>query len=248
MINCIWFLLSTFTLARANSQFELPRNELILYYTAIMAVSALFFLILKKVWHKQVPSYFFLIHTAIVSWSGLMYFNIYFNTPLKDYAWYLDWIVSTPLIILALGLSAMLIETKKKWDAITMAMGLQAITIVTGVLAQLSASNSAKLTFFIAGNVAMVGVFYYVWFVFMAKARKHDYDLYLKYRILAIYLIVFWVAYPAVWILGTPGYNYISEQTTTLLFVVLPILCKSGFGLLDLYLLKKVNVKKTAYA
>lgn len=248
MINCVGLLLAGSNFLHANNQFSLPRNDIILFYIMVMAASALFFLYLKKLWQKQVPSYFFLIHTAIVLWSGLMYCNIYFNTVLKDYAWYLDWIVSTPLIILALGLSAMLNEPKKKWDAITMAMGLQAVTIVTGVLGQLANNKSALLTFFIAGNVAMLGVFYYVWFVFMAIARKHDYNLYLKYRTLAIYLITFWVAYPTVWILGTPGYNYMSEQTTTLLFVVLPILCKSGFGLLDLYLLKKVQVKKTVYA
>lgn len=133
---------------KAESSLEammgISKHSLIVFYIGVMALSALGFIIMRRKQGTQVPLYFYMIHFAIVCWSGLMYLNILFNTPLRDYAWYADWIVSTPLIVLALGLSAMYYMQEKRWDLIWAVMGFQAVTIITGVLAQLSYSQKAK--------------------------------------------------------------------------------------------------------
>ncbi|BDC35174.1 hypothetical protein Noda2021_11320 [Candidatus Dependentiae bacterium Noda2021] len=226
----------------------ISKQSLIIFYIGVMALSALGFILMRRSQGTRVPLYFYMIHFAIVCWSGLIYLNILFNTPLRDYAWYADWVISTPLIVLALGLSAMYYLQEKRWDLIWAVMGFQAVTIITGVLAQLSYSQNALLTFFILGNVAMLGVFYMIWGPLMTIARQSGYELYAKYRLLASYLVIFWIAYPAIWILGTPGFGLISDYATTLSFVILPILCKSGFGFLDLYLLGQLQHKNTAQA
>lgn len=56
-----------------------------------------------------------------------------------------------------------------------------------------------------------------------------------------MYVILFWIAYPVIWILGTPGFKVLSASTTQALFIILPILCKAGFGFLDLYLLNNLS-------
>jgi len=209
-------------------------------YVLILTLSGLGFLFLRRIWRNEVPDIFFWIHFFIVSWSAMMYMNLVFQTPLAPYAYYCDWIVSTPLIMLALGLTAMYPFTKINWSILFGIMMTQAMIIVTGVLAQISGSNSAMLSFFMAGNALMLLIFYLVFGPLMNCARSNN-KLLEKYRTLAVLLVFLWISYPLVWIIGTPGYAIISPYATSLLFIVLPVLCKPVFGIIDLYLLKTMN-------
>jgi bacteriorhodopsin len=169
-----------------------------------------------------------------------MYINLVLQTPLAPYAYYCDWVVSTPLIMLALGLTAMYPFTKINWSAIFALMMTQFMVVLSGLLAQISGSNNGMLSFFMAGNALMLLIFYLVFGPLMNSARENN-KLVKKYRALATLLVFFWISYPIVWIIGTPGYALISPDATSLLFIVLPILCKPVFGILDLYLLKTIK-------
>lgn len=169
-----------------------------------------------------------------------MYVNLVFATPLAPYAYYADWIVSTPLIMLALGLTAMYPFTKINYSILFAIMMTQAMVIMTGFLAQASSNNTALLTFFMIGNALMLLIFYLVFGPLMECVNTNK-KLARKYKNLALLLVLFWISYPLVWIIGTPGYALISPSATSLLFIVLPILCKPVFGIIDLFLLKSMH-------
>lgn len=211
-----------------------------LMYVIILALSGIGFLFLRSKWRLQVPEIFFWIHFFIVSWSAMIYLNLVFHTPLAPYAYYADWIISTPLIMLALGLTAMYPFTTINYSLLFAIMMTQLMVISTGFLAQLSGNNLGMLSFFLVGNALMLLIFYLVFGPLMQCARNNK-KLVNKYRNLAILLVIFWISYPLVWIIGTPGYGIISTHTTSLLFIILPILCKPVFGIIDLYLLKSMR-------
>lgn len=220
--------------------FNVDSFYLNLFYIIFLFSSALYFLYLRSQWQKKVPQIFFWVHFFIVSWSALMYCNILFDTVLKPYVWYCDWIVSTPLIMLALALTAMYPLTKIDLPIIFAIMSTQAIVITTGFLAHISPTKPGLLTFFGIGNIFMLLVFYLVYGPLMNIASENKLLLQ-KYQKLAILLIIFWISYPVAWIIGTPGLAILSPFATNVLFVILPILCKPIFGIVDLFLLKSVQ-------
>lgn len=240
----ITLLTTTFFASAAYDVAQLavaPSQFTAMVYCSVMALSALGFYGMRKIYGTAVPLMFYFIHSTIVLWSGLMYVHFIYSTSFAPFVYYMDWIVSTPLIVLALGLTAMIKTQKKEWSYVFMLVVLQVMIIITGLFAQVIGPNQAGLAFFALGNIAMLGVFYLVWGPFMHIAYESGSDLYKKYRMLGLLVIVFWLSYPAIWIMGTPGLQVLSPFVTQLFFTVLPILCKAGFGFLDLYLLNTLD-------
>jgi bacteriorhodopsin len=60
------------------------------------------------------------------------------------------------------------------------------------------------------------------------------------YKKSALFLSVQWLAYPLVWAIGSMGAGLLDETTTTVLFIVLPIISKAGFGFFNLLLLRNI--------
>lgn len=211
-----------------------------LFYVITLLLSGVSFLIMKLKWKHIVPEIFFWLHFFIVTWSAMMYLNLVYATPLAPYAYYADWIVSTPLIMLAVGLTAMYPLRTIEWTPLFAIMMTQVMIIVTGLLAQASANMHALQAFFWLGNSLMLIIFYMIFGPLMRIAHSNI-TLFPKYQKLAYLLVAFWISYPVVWILGSMGYGFLSAQTTSLMFIILPILCKPVFGFIDLYLLKRVH-------
>jgi bacteriorhodopsin len=211
-----------------------------LLYVITLLFSGFFFLVMKFRWKHLVPEIFFWLHFFIVTWSAMMYLNLVYQTPLAPYAYYADWIVSTPLIMLAVGLTAMYPLKAIEVTPLFAIMMTQVMIILTGLLAQASSNIESLQAFFWLGNALMLIIFYIIFGPLMAIAKSNA-ILFPKYRKLAYILVVFWISYPAVWITGSIGYGFISAHTTTIMFIILPILCKPVFGFIDLYLLKRVN-------
>jgi bacteriorhodopsin len=106
------------------------------FYIVGMAIGALYFIALSRNPHG-VPKYEYLIATFIPIWSGLAYLSmvlpqddleqgkIAIAGQITHYARYVDWIISTPLLLLALSLTAMHYLAKKDWILIASLMGTQ---------------------------------------------------------------------------------------------------------------------------
>lgn len=208
----------------------------IMAYITTAFLSGLGYLFLSKEWDK-VPLKFPLIHFFIVTWSGIMYLNFLNGTPLSDFGWYMDWMISTPLILLALGLTAMH-GRETRWDLLSALMGLQFMLVVTGIISQESGMTWA----YWIGNALLLGVFYLIWGPLKDMAEETSDVLAKSYKTLATYISVFFLLYPIVWYIGLPGpLEVLNARQTSIAFVVLPFFCKQVYGFLDMYMIHKAE-------
>ncbi len=208
----------------------------IMAYIATAFLSGLGYLLLSREW-DNVPIKFPIIHFFIVTWSGLMYLNFLNGTPLSDFGWYMDWMLSTPLILLALGLTAMH-NRETRWDLLGALMGLQFMLVVTGIISQETGMTYA----YWIGNALLLGVIYLIWGPFKQMAEETSDVLGKSYKTLATYISVFFLLYPIVWYLGVPGpMDVLGAFETSVAFVVLPFFCKQVYGFLDMYLIHRAE-------
>ena len=207
-------------------------------YVAVMALSAAAILFMARA-PKGVPQYKYLIHAFVVIWSGLAYAAIAFgqgtieiNGETVYFARYCDWVVSTPLLLLSLVLTGK--YTIKIEGAITAGLlGSQVIMVLTGLIGDLS-TGSTRWFWYIAGCVALIVVYRLMWRELYAKAKIQGPELTAAYRASAVFLSVQWLLYPTVWALGTPGLGIFNPLLTSVLFIILPIVSKSGFAFYNL--------------
>lgn len=209
-------------------------------YIATAFLSGLLYLFLRRVWWDNVPLKFPLIHFFIVTWSGIMYLNFLNGTPFSDFGWYMDWMISTPLILLALGLTAMH-GRETRWDLLSALMGLQFMLVITGIISQASGATYG----YWVGNALLLGVFYLVWGPLRDMAKETSDVLARSYTTLAGYISVFFVLYPTVWYLSETIYPsgpaMLGAFETSVAFVILPFFCKQVYGFLDMYLIHEAE-------
>lgn len=207
-------------------------------YVASMAGGALYFVSLSAK-PRGVPQYEYLVAIFIPVWSGLAYMAMALNQgkigvaeQITHYARYIDWVVTTPLILLALAWTAMQFIPKDK-VLIASLIGTDIIMILSGLIADLSVGWVRYLWYGI-GVVAFLIIIRIIWQPLRAKTRRQPPELSNLYNKLAIYLTVLWICYPTVWILGPSGIGLFNQTIDTLLFCVLPFFSKVGFSFLDL--------------
>jgi len=209
-------------------------------YIATAFLSGLLYLFLKRTWWKNVPLKFPLIHFFIVTWSGIMYLNFLNDTALSSFGWYMDWMISTPLILLALGLTAMH-GRETRWDLLGALMGLQFMVVITGIISQ---ETGVTYAYWI-GNALLLGVFYLIWKPLKDMAEETSDVLARSYTTLAGYISAFFVLYPTVWYLSETIYPdgpaMLGAFETSVAFVILPFFCKQLYGFLDMYLIHKAE-------
>lgn len=218
-------------------------------YVAVMAASAIAFLLMSRN-PKGVPPYKYLIHTFVVIWSGLAYASLAMGQGQTEvlgqtvyYARYIDWVVTTPLLLLSLVLTGKYFIDVE--GTITGGLlGSQVIMILTGLVAELSPERP-RWFWYLSGCVALVVVLRIFWGPLHEKAKSQGTAITNVYRGSAVFLTVQWLLYPTVWALGTPGLGLLSSFTTTALLILLPIVSKSGFAFYNLSKLR--NLPQAVY-
>ena len=213
-------------------------------YVAVMFGSAAIFLILSRD-GKDVPLYKYLIHTFIVIWSGLAYASLALGQGSAEsagnvvyYPRYIDWVVTTPLLLLSLNLTGKF-NIKLEGSLTAALMGTQVIMIITGLVAELS-PDDIKWFWYTAGCVALLAVLYLIWGPLKRKSKLQGQEIEQVYHKSAVFLSIQWLAYPLVWAIGYMGAGLIDKPTTTFLFILLPIVSKAGFGFYNLFLLRSL--------
>lgn len=214
-------------------------------YVAGMAIGALHFISLSNN-PRGVPKHEYLVAIFIPVWSGLAYTamaldqgKIEVAAQITHYARYLDWVVTTPLLLLALAWTAMYTIPKDK-TLIASLMGTDVIMIVSGLIADLSVGWHRYLWYSI-GVVAFLIIMKGIWGSLRAKTRSQGPQLSSLYDKLAAYFTVLWIGYPVVWLIGPSGLGLVNQTIDTVLFCVLPFFSKVGFSFLDLHGLRKLN-------
>jgi bacteriorhodopsin len=227
---------------------EMNETEQLLHwiYVGLLTLSGIAFYI-KSNDPKGIPQYKYTIHIFIVLWSALLYSalamnqgTIIFNGQEVHYARYLDWVVTTPLLLLSLALTGKLLTRKEGWLIGSM-MGTQVIMILTGLAAELSSPGFSQYFWYGLGCVALVVVLYIFWGPLLGIAKTQGRAIERVYTKSATFLSIQWVLYPLLWIIGQPGLQLIGSFWTTVGFLILPIISKAGFGFYNLGLLRNLQ-------
>lgn len=144
---------------------------------------------------------------------------------------YLDWLITTPLLLLDLALLA-LASVRREFRLVAVLIGLDVIMILTGLLAGSRVSGFGRGFWFIVSTVAMIALLYLVYTRLFASAADQSQAVQSIFGTLAVLTIVLWSLYPIVWLLGTEGFAAVGSTTEVLLFLILDVLAKIAFGFL----------------
>jgi len=145
---------------------------------------------------------------------------------LSPWGRYLTWTLSTPMILLALGLLADT-DTASLFTAITMDIGM----CVTGLAAALTTSSYAlRWGFYLISCAFFVAVLYVLlvqWPSDAAAAGTSD-----IFETLKLLTVVLWLGYPILWALGSEGLALLSVGVTSWGYSGLDIVAKYVFAFL----------------
>ncbi len=144
---------------------------------------------------------------------------------------YIDWVVTTPLLLLDLALLA-LVAPGRNVGFIVGLLGLDVFMILTGLLAGSRSSGFGRGFWFIVSTVAMIALLYLVVTRLFSEAASQPEAVHQIFRTLALLTVVLWSFYPIVWLIGTEGFGAVNSTVEVLLFLVLDFLAKIGFGFL----------------
>jgi bacteriorhodopsin len=139
------------------------------------------------------------------------------------YARYIDWALTTPLLLLDLLLLA-----GCDWTRIAFIIFLDLVMVITGLLGGLI-SSSYKWGFFAFGCLAYVGILLELLGPVRAAATRVSSETGSLFDQLAYWTLGLWTAYPVVWGLAE-GAHIISLQTEIVLYAILDVSAKAIFG------------------
>jgi bacteriorhodopsin len=108
-------------------------------------------------------------------------------------------------------------------------MGADIFMIVTGVIATLEGSPTNYLWYIISCG-AFLAILGALLTEFSVTARRRNGKINRLFQKLRNILIVLWIGYPIVWILGAEGFQVLSVDVETACYAILDICAKVGFG------------------
>ncbi|WP_135853032.1 bacteriorhodopsin [Halorussus salinus] len=136
---------------------------------------------------------------------------------------YLDWLVTTPLLVLYLG---MLCRPDKRTYAAL--VGVDVLVIGSGVAAGLL-SEPYSYGAYLLGCVAYVGLLYLLVSVLPRQATLHGDRVTAVFTKLRNLTVVLWTIYPVVWLLGPLGVGLLQVGTEVMVVTYLDLISKVGF-------------------
>lgn len=223
---------------------ELTSVELWLWIGfAGMGLGSLIILLLSKKLRKR-DNYHALIALLVTSIATISYYalargqaDILVGNDVVYFGRYLDWLFTTPLLLLSLLVIALpvvtdLQERRERVKLIATVLVANVLMIATGLFADLSTNSFDATVWYIASCFW----FLIVLGVMFTKVKKfafaHSKDSARVYMKLLAYLTFLWVLYPVVWVLGTTGIGIFNLTTETAMYAVLDVSAKAVFGIL----------------
>lgn len=144
---------------------------------------------------------------------------------------YIDWLVTTPLLLVDLALLALVNPSRNTGFVIGLIV-LDVFMILTGLLAGSLGPGFGGGFWFIVSTIAMIVLLYLVATRLYSEAARQGGAAQQVFGTLAILTLVLWSLYPVVWLLGTEGFGAVGSTGEVLLFLILDVLAKIGFGIL----------------
>jgi bacteriorhodopsin len=154
------------------------------------------------------------------------------------FARYLDWFLTTPLLIgglLMIGLPARSgagEAARERLSLVAGVIGADMFMIVTGLAAGLIDDKPVKYGFYAISCIAFLIVLGVLWGPVRQAARAQGGPAEALYNRLTPILSVLWCIYPVLWILGTEGTKTLNLTGEIVVFAIIDLTAKVVFGLL----------------
>lgn len=182
----------------------------------------------------------YLASTVIVLWAGIWYFVMASGGGIAVsegtggepfyYARYIDWLITTPLLLLGLVWVAGNGSLGNLRQTALYIVIADVLMILTGVVAGPTTGFLSGL-FFVLSSIFFVAVLYLLWGPVRAAAMDGETEgrsgLFFT---LATMLTVLWILYPIVWLIAPEGFFLVGQSTEVFFFMVLDVLAKIAFG------------------
>jgi len=156
------------------------------------------------------------------------------------WARYTDWLFTTPLLLYDLALLA-----GADRNTIYSLVGLDVLMIGTGALATLSAGSGVlaaeteRLVWWGISTGFLLVLLYILFSKLTARANELSSGVQSTFSTLRNMILVLWLLYPVLWLVGTEGLNLVGLTAETGAFMVLDLVAKIGFGFI---LLRSHNI------
>ncbi|MCY7417254.1 MAG: bacteriorhodopsin [Chloroflexi bacterium] len=157
---------------------------------------------------------------------------------------YMDWLFTTPLLLLGLLLVAMpnTESARDRGGIIGGVLGVDVFMIATGYLAAIAPNDTARYVFYTVSSVAFLAIVVTLWGVVRRAAVTSRTDA--VYNKLLPLLTVLWFIYPILWLLGTEGFEVLSLTGEVWVFAIIDVSAKVLFGILLVTGVAKVPAAK----
>ncbi len=161
------------------------------------------------------------------------------------YARYIDWAITTPLLLWSLVHSGIQGTGVKRPALIAALLGADIYMIVTGFVAGRTDNMTIKFSFYICSCIAFLFIYVLLFGPFKKLAatgpRSADYSK------KATVLFGLWVAYPIIFILGQEGIKTLSATFDAVAYTIFDLVTKVVYGLWAVSLAKKSLGTATEY-
>lgn len=155
------------------------------------------------------------------------------------YARYIDWAITTPLLLLSLISTAVAGERKKRGALIAGLILSDVYMIVTGLVAGWTDSPSLKWWFYALSCLAFIAIYGMLFGTFRRLSLNSPTGD--QFRRKMPVLAAIWLAYPVVFLIGQEGLRLWSGSVDAVLFTCLDLLAKVGYGLWAISMMKKAD-------
>ena len=204
--------------------------------TAIMIVAAIIIAAMTRTVNPRIRHHYY-VSAFIVLWAATLYFLMasgygYFTQPgghVFLYARYIDWLVTTPLLLLSLALVALPKGHTGRGSLTAVLLGADVYMILTGFAASFIRTGF-RWAFFGMSCAGFLVVLYIIAFKLTPEASRRSQDVKGLYAKLAPTLSILWICYPIVWVLSSTGWGVFPAFVSVLLFAILDIAAKVGYG------------------
>lgn len=152
------------------------------------------------------------------------------------FARYIDWILTTPLLLLSLILVGLppVNDTNKRRQRnglIGAIIFADIAMVVTGAIANFSQTSQDKTVWYLASVAWFLVIIWLMFNQVRNEATAHNKKNAKAYLSLLAFLSLVWVWYPVVWLLGASGWAMIDTSTETAIYAVLDVTAKAVFGI-----------------
>jgi len=181
-------------------------------------------------------------YLAMATGFGLTTVNVAGEELSIYWARYTDWLFTTPLLLIDLGLLA-----RANRNQLTTLVSLDALMIGTGAIATLAGGNFAvaglddgarRLIWWGISTGFLLVLLYFLFGTLTEQAQELGSDVGAKFAQLRNLIVAIWLVYPVWWLVGTEGLSLLPAVGGSVLFVetagfmVLDLVAKVGFGIL----------------